>query len=120
MDGTVIVNTKSPRKDTSIKRELNTTSYEDEVEFVEVPNRSILIEDSIELLPGALLERQPSNSCLAAFPDNLRGMVSTLFRETRDTTLSQGSGASSSGSGEAPAETQPMGFHQSSASPQDK
>nr|XP_029714834.1 uncharacterized protein LOC109414351 [Aedes albopictus] len=125
LNATVIVNPKSPQKQpVSIKRELNSSSYEGEVEFVDVPrNSTILIEDSInesERFPGALLERQPS--CMAAIPDNLRGMVSTLFRENQDTTLSQGSGASN-GSGDAPVDSQmtrtsSMGFHQTLASTQ--
>ncbi|XP_065075838.1 uncharacterized protein LOC135699485 [Ochlerotatus camptorhynchus] len=127
-NATVIANSndKSPRKIPSIKHELNSTSYEGEVEFVELSDTPIVVNDSMdatsENIPE-LLGRQPS--CLAALPDNLRGLVNTLFRENHDTTLSQGSGTSSgSGSGRsrlsqdtANASAPSMGFHQATPLP---
>lgn len=122
-DSTIIANTnpKSP-KTTSIKRELNTTSYEGEVEFIELNDAPIVINDSMNVTSQnipELLGRQPS--CLAALPDNLRGLVNTLFRKNQDATLSQESKTSSdSGKSKLSQDTgnvsaAPMGFHQASA-----
>ncbi|XP_062546786.1 uncharacterized protein LOC134212717 isoform X2 [Armigeres subalbatus] len=126
LNETVIDNPNAMKSPTAIKRELNNTSYEGEVEYVEVIDEPIQINDSIDVTAQnipQLLERQPS--CMAALPDNLRGMVSSLFRENRDTTLSQGSGTSG-GSGDPTGDTQAnisaqpslMGFHQATASMQ--
>ncbi|XP_055641972.1 uncharacterized protein LOC129778856 [Toxorhynchites rutilus septentrionalis] len=126
-------NAKSPTKSPRIKVELNTTSYEGEVEFVPLVNRTIEIEDSMEassqIDANELIERHAQrgaaeDSVMFGVPAVLQGMVNALFQENRDTTLSQGSSSNDSDSRQGTVETAPgtqepnvVGFRNHTATP---